>query len=97
MLFDFGKQSWTQIAEGWGIPHWSNDSKYLYFLRYSPRRRICRVAVPNGIVEEVADIGDIREAGSLAGLQFSLAPDNSPVLLRNIGMEDIYAADLNRR
>lgn len=74
MLFNFRKQSWTEIAEGWGIPHWSNDSRYLYFLRYSPRRQICRVAVPNGSIEEVADIGDIREAGSLAGLQFSLAP-----------------------
>ena len=97
VIFDFHTQLWSEVAEGWGITHWSRDSQYVYFFRNGTKPAIVRYGIQNKKIEEVASVAGINQAGRLAGLQFGLAPDNSPVLLRSTGTEEIYAVHLQPR
>jgi DNA-binding winged helix-turn-helix (wHTH) protein/Tol biopolymer transport system component len=97
MVFDFRTQLWSELAEGWGITHWSADSQYVYFLRNGTEPAIVRCRMQDRKIEEVASLAGINQAGRLAGLQFGLAPDNSPVLLQSTGTEEIYAVHLPPR
>ncbi len=97
MIFDFHTQLWSEVADGWGITHWSGDSKCVYFLRNGAKPAIVRYNVQDQKTEEVASLAGINQAGRLAGLQFGIAPDNSPVLLRNTGTDEIYAVHLPPR
>jgi Tol biopolymer transport system component/DNA-binding winged helix-turn-helix (wHTH) protein len=97
MIFDFQTQRWEKVADGFGFMNFSADNQYLYFTRHEPTPAILRMRLSNRKVEEAATPGGIREGGRLAGLQFALAPDGAPVLLRDTGTQEIYATDLARR
>jgi hypothetical protein len=43
-------------------------------------------------VEQVADLKDFPQAG-FYGIWLTLAPDDSPLLLRDTGTEEIYSLD----
>jgi serine/threonine protein kinase/Tol biopolymer transport system component len=93
MLFKFATQRWDHIAElarsaGWARdgPEWSNDGKSIYCMNNSDL-----------VLVDVAD----RKVGNLVSLtgilplkegsRFSLASDNSPVLLRETTVYELYA------
>jgi Tol biopolymer transport system component len=97
MIFDFQRQGWEKVADGFGFMSFSADCQYLYFMRHEPSPAILRILLSNRKIEEAASLGGIREGGRLAGLQFALAPDGAPVLLRDTGTQEIYATDLARR
>ncbi len=95
MLFDFTTQKWTELADmDVYYPTWSHDGEYIYFdtpLRDNPA--IFRVRVSNHKVEQLVSLKDFRLAGGLVGAWFGLAPDDSPLLVRNVGTQEIYALD----
>lgn len=93
MLFDFKSGAWSELVEGSGLLRWSHDGLYLYYLRVGPDSTVMRVRVDGGRVEEVAGLKGIRQAGRLAGLDFSLTPDGAPLILRDIGTEEVYSLD----
>jgi DNA-binding winged helix-turn-helix (wHTH) protein/Tol biopolymer transport system component len=97
MMFDFHTQLWSEVAKGWGVTHWSSDSRYVYFLRNGTNPAIVRYSVHDKTIEDVASLAAVNQAGRLAGLQFGLTPDNLPVLLRSTGTEEIYAVHLQPR
>ncbi|MGI8959586.1 MAG: protein kinase domain-containing protein [Bryobacteraceae bacterium] len=96
MLFDFKTQNWTELANiGIGWPEWSPEGDYISFLGSATggqRSGIFRVRVTDRKLEQVVSLKDFRQApgwGDWAGL----APDDSPLLLRDAGAQDIYALD----
>ena len=95
MLFDFTTQKWGELADrDVYYPTWSHDGEYIYFdtpLRDNPA--IFRVKVSNHKVEQLVSLKDFRLAGGLVGAWFGLAPDDSPLLVRNVGTQEIYALD----
>ena len=93
MLFDFKTGEWSELVKGSGLLRWSRDSQYLYYLRYGPDSAVMRVRVGDSHVDEVAGLKGIRQAGRLAGLDFSLTPDGAPLILRDIGTQEIYSLD----
>jgi DNA-binding winged helix-turn-helix (wHTH) protein/Tol biopolymer transport system component len=93
MLFDFKTGAWSELAKGSGLLRWSRDSQYLYYLRYGPDSAVMRVRVVDSLAEEVASLKGIRQAGRLAGLDFSVTPDGAPLILRDIGTQEIYSLD----
>jgi len=93
MLFDFKTGAWSELANGSGLLRWSRDSQYLYYLRYGPDSAVMRVRVGDSHVEEVAGLKGIRQAGRLAGLDFGVTPDGAPLILRDIGTQEIYSLD----
>ncbi len=95
MLFDFKTQKWAELVDmDVYYPTWSHDGEYIYFdtpLRDNPA--IFRIRVSDHKVEQLVSLKDFRLAGGLVGAWFGLAPDDSPLLLRNVGTQEIYALD----
>jgi Tol biopolymer transport system component len=96
MLFDFKTNTWSELVKGWGLVRWSPDGQYLYYLRYGPESAVMRIQLSNRQVEEVASLKGIRQAGRLAGLNFGLTPEGDPLVLRDVGTQEIYSLDWAR-
>jgi hypothetical protein len=75
-----------------GFPNWSKDSNYIYFLHEEDQPSVMRLRISDRKIERVADLKNFRQAG-LFNVALSLAPDDSPLLLRDTGTTDIYAFD----
>jgi eukaryotic-like serine/threonine-protein kinase len=102
MLFDTSTQKWTKPCDCQvGYPMWSHDGKYLYF-RHSPAPdkadRIVRFRMSDRKIEDVAEISKIgRDTTGSWGQWFGLAPDDSPLLARDISTREIYALEMQWR
>ena len=97
MLFDFATKAWSLLATGWGLVHWSADSRWAYYLRYGPHPAVMRVSVPDRHIEQVASLEGIRLSGRLAGLEFGLTPEGKPIITRAVGTQEIYSMDWRPR
>ena len=97
MLYDFKSQAWSRIVENTyvGDIHWSSDGRYLYYSRRGSDPAILRKRLLDGAIEQVADLKGVRQTGFRSGFWMGLTPDNSPLLLRDIGTEEIYSLDLS--
>ncbi len=93
MLFDFQTRAWSELTKGSGLLRWSRDSQYIYYLRYRPDSAVMRIRASDGHVEQMASLKGIRQAGRLAGLDFGVTPDGAPLILRDIGTQEIYSLD----
>jgi eukaryotic-like serine/threonine-protein kinase len=96
MLYDFRTEKWTKLAEAdVGYPNWSRDGRYIYFDGSSGTAQVLlRVEINDGKVEEAASLKDVRRAAGPFGQWAGLAPDGSPLVLRDTGIQDIYALDV---
>ena len=93
MVFDFATQKWEEVARiSIGFPNWSKNSDYVYFLHEENDPAVMRVRLSDHKVERVADLKDFRQTGFF-GIWLGLAPDDSPLLLRDTGTQEIYALD----
>ena len=92
-LFDFATQKWEEIAKiSMGFPNWSKNGDYVYFLHEENQPSVMRVRVRDRKVERVADLKNFRQTGYW-NVWLGMAPDDSPLLLRDTGTEEIYALD----
>jgi serine/threonine protein kinase/Tol biopolymer transport system component len=93
MLFDVARQKWEEIAKiTLGFPNWSKNSDYVYFLHEENDPAVMRVRLSDHKVERVADLKNFRQAGFFS-IWLGLASDDSPLLLRDTGTQEIYALD----
>jgi Tol biopolymer transport system component len=92
-MFDFASQQWSTLTHGtFGWLCWSRDGKAIYMLDFSNRGAVIRVRLADGKTETVTDLGNFAIAGGFGG-SLALAPDDSPLLLRDRGTQDVYAMD----
>jgi serine/threonine protein kinase/Tol biopolymer transport system component len=92
-LFDFANQTWEEISKiSLGFPNWSNNSDYVYFLHGEDQPSVMRIRIRDRKLERVADLKDFRQTGYF-NFWLGMAPDDSPLLLRDIGTKEIYALD----
>ncbi|HVN82077.1 MAG TPA: protein kinase [Terriglobia bacterium] len=94
MLFDFRTQKWTELASlSVGYPSWSRDGKFVYFNLLSTQEPfILRIRISDRGVEKVVSLKGLPGAGTY-GPWVGLAPDDSPLVLRDNGTQEIYALD----
>jgi Tol biopolymer transport system component/predicted Ser/Thr protein kinase len=93
MLFDVQTQKWQELARiSMGFPQWSRNSDYVYFLHEENQPSVMRVRLSDHQVERVADLKNFRQAGYY-GIWLGMAPDDSPVLLRDTGTQEVYSLD----
>ena len=96
MRFEVSTARWSDFATGQAISYlaWSHDGQYVYFQdRRENGPELERVALADGRKEHVI---------ALRGLPLvnpsypwtGLAPDDSPLTMRDIGNRDIYAVEL---
>ena len=93
LLFDFQTQKWTELAKGsTGWPTFSKDGQYLYFYDVSGTGALLRVRISDHQIERAVDLKNFVMTGAY-GSWFSLAPDGSPIALRDAGTSDVYSLD----
>ncbi len=95
MLFDSTSQKWVELVkEQMYYATWSRDGKYIYF--DTPQREdpaIFRVRISDHKLERLISLKDFRLGAGYLGPWFGLAPDDSPLLVRDVGTHEIYALD----
>jgi serine/threonine protein kinase len=95
LRFDIAAQKWTKWIETpesmISFPAWSSDSKYLYYEHVGEYRR---VSVSSSRSEFVASFKNLRLFGGRWGTWGGLAPDGSPLFVRDTSSEEIYALDV---
>jgi eukaryotic-like serine/threonine-protein kinase len=94
MIYDFKIQKWSLLAKAHaGLPSWSRDGEYVYFLQQPPDPAgVMRVGTRDRKVEEVVSLKGFQMTGDY-GDAFSLAPDDSPLLLKDTGGWEIVSLE----
>ena len=97
MLFDVKTQKWTELTQT-RAPHpvWSHDGKYVYFDSTAEGEpAFYRVQIKDHKLERVASLKEVKRppSGPQPGSWTGLAPDDSPLALRDISTFEIYALD----
>ena len=91
-LFDFKTQKWAVLTNtAAAYPTWSRDGQYVYFLQQGSQGLV-RIGIRDRKVEQVADLKGFQLTGYW-GLWLGLAPDDSPLLLKDTGSQEIVALD----
>jgi Tol biopolymer transport system component len=95
LLYDFGSRTWSELLKmNVGSTNWSKDSKYIYFdTGLSENPAFYRVRVADRKLERLTDLKGFRRM-VFGWLPWSgIAPDGSPLLLRDISSQEVYALD----
>ncbi len=93
MLFDFTSQKWEEIAKiNSGFPNWSKNSDYIYFLHFEDKSSVMRIRIRDRKIEQVADLKSVLPTGYWT-VWLGMAPDDSPLVLRDNGTQEIYSLD----
>jgi Tol biopolymer transport system component/tRNA A-37 threonylcarbamoyl transferase component Bud32 len=97
MLFDFTAQRWTELAQtDIGDVNWTRDGKYLYFDSGSGLApAISRLRLADRKLERVTGLKDFRRVEFSQYPWSGVTPDGAPLLLRDIGTQEVYALDLD--
>jgi serine/threonine protein kinase/Tol biopolymer transport system component len=91
LLFDFQTRKWTELANGsLGWLNWSHDGQYVYVLDTRGRNAVVRIRISDHKTEQVVDLKNFASTGRYGGC-LALAPDDSPLLLRDTGTQDVYS------
>jgi eukaryotic-like serine/threonine-protein kinase len=95
MLFDFAARNWSELASvNIGFTQWSGDGKSVYFdTGSSTDPAIYRVRLADHKLERVASLKDFRRVVTPWISWSGLTPDGSPLLMRDIGTQEVYALD----
>jgi eukaryotic-like serine/threonine-protein kinase len=98
MLYDFRTQKWSEwLTEGSNInyPHWSADSRYVYYENFAtsnPKWR--RVKVGGSRAEDIFGLSGLRRYFGNWGSWSGMAADNSALFVRDASTQEIYALDV---
>lgn len=95
LLFDFQTQKWTDLASGsFSWLNWSHDGQYVYLLDFGGKDAVVRIRISDHKIEPVVDVKNFASTGRY-GSSLTLTPDDSPLLLRDTGTQDVYSVDWN--
>ncbi len=94
-LFDLNTQKWTELAKIFvAYPTWSRDSHFLYFNGMLDNEEgYFRVQIPTGKMEHLFSLKGFQAAGGAFGNWSGIAPDRTPLLVRDSSIQEIYALD----
>jgi eukaryotic-like serine/threonine-protein kinase len=94
-LFDFNTHKWADlVGASVAYPNWSRDGKYIYFQSSEGKEDgLYRVRIKDREIEKLASMQGLRRASGAFGWWSGLAPDDSPLTVRDVGSQEIYALD----
>ena len=94
MLFDLETKKWEELAKSAAYPNWSRDGSYIYFEDpYTSEPALYRVRISNRKIEQLTTLNPRILTWATAGKWTGLASDDSPLVLRDTSIEEIYALD----
>jgi serine/threonine protein kinase len=92
VLFDLTSHKTVELASGYSVgwPEWSRDSQYIYFYmaQLNSPDGAYRVRIADRKVEEIESLKDVRRTGGVFGAWEGLAPDDSPLMLRDTATQE---------
>lgn len=95
-IFDLSSRQWRELgAVEIAYPNWSRDSSYIYFRSRGGPPWLCRFRISDASLERIVSLQDIRRTGVFGWRWVGLTPDDSPLVLRDTGAEEIYALDVD--
>jgi Tol biopolymer transport system component len=96
-IFDTQTQRWSTLYKGeLAFPAWSEDSHSIFFMKYRSDPGVFRIRMKGVEPERIVDLKDVNTTG-FYGLWLGLDPTDAPLLLRDVGTDDIYALTLEQR
>ena len=95
MLFDFRTHKWAELVSAHAAyPNWSHDGNYVYFINpYIAEPAVYRIRISDRKLELVTTLARQHLGWNIVGKWTGLAGDDSPLVLRDTGSEEIYALD----
>ena len=92
LLLDRTTEKWKELCKTFiGYPSWSRDSKYAYFDSPQGDPGFYRVRISDSKLEKIVTLKNLRLTGTFTWT--GLAADDSPLVLRDVGTQEIYALD----
>jgi len=101
LLFGRSTGKWTELLRiehaGIGWPVWSSDSKLIYVSDASDRRTpiVYRIRISDHKIERVAALEVPEGITGTWGGWYGVTPDGSPLVLRDLSIQEIYALDVD--
>ena len=97
MLFDRTSGKWTTLTtHGAGDPLWSQDGRSIYFQDFlEVGKPIYRISVPEGRLEPISTINNLRPILASDYRLLSLAPGDLPVVSAHTSTVNLYSIDLD--
>lgn len=97
-LYDFATGKWSElISHDIGFTQWSADSKYIYFdTGFSKELAVYRLRIADRSLERIVSLENFRRVVDPWVSWMGLPPDGSPLLLRDIGSQEVYALDFEQ-
>jgi Tol biopolymer transport system component len=93
-VYRFQTRRWSSLQKGDNsYPTWSHDGKYLYFLHDAVNTGVFRMRPTGGAMERVVDLKGFHFI-SFNSQWVGLDPDDAPMVLRDIGDDNIYSLNL---
>ena len=94
VLLDLETHKRVELWHRAAYPNWSRDGHYIYFDDpYSDEPALYRVRITDGKVEKITTLDPSVLSWAIVGKWTGLAPDDSPLVLRDTSVEEIYAVD----
>jgi Tol biopolymer transport system component len=97
--FDFKTGKWSDWIRGQGTlayPSWSADGKYLYFdTPQTGSPAYYRAKLGQSRPELLVGLKDIKQFSGGLGFWTAITPDGSPLFVRDLSTDEIYAFDLD--
>ena len=96
MLYDIEKKNWTQLAVSrFAFENWSHDGKYIYAEDYLDKTDDwVRISVPEGKMDTLRSLTEIPRGFDPFEFWVGLAPDDSPLLMRDKSTQEIYSLNV---
>ena len=93
MLFDMQTQTWSELMQGsMGWVNWAHDGQSIYVLDFTGVGAVLNIRINDKKLTRVADLKNLIITGHFGG-GLSISPDDSPLLLRDTGTQDVFALD----
>jgi Tol biopolymer transport system component len=97
MIGEIATGKWSELVgpslETLGFPQWSRDGGLVYYRNFS-QDAMCSVRVRDRKIEKMADISGIPITGN-SGSWAAFAPDGTPMILRDVSLNELYALDFD--
>jgi Tol biopolymer transport system component/DNA-binding winged helix-turn-helix (wHTH) protein len=96
MLYDISKQTWSEIKSPAGGCVWHSWIRKGdgFFCMEGKGEAIHRFRLQTGRLEKVVDLRGQRPAGQGSGGWLGIMPDGSPMILKDMGSQELYALEL---
>lgn len=98
LLYDFGTQKWSTIVKNMGLigyMEWTADSKYVVFDTFEVEEpAFYRLRISDAHLETIVNLKEMRRYYGDFGPWSGIAPDGSPLVVKDVSKDEFYALDL---